>query len=144
MKKVLLGTLLAVMLIAGFVAAQSPNYENGPVWRVVYYRIKPGQEAACWKDFQENFKPIFELWKKEGVVTDYRIFQNPLKARPDDWDIVLWLAHPNYAALDQEAKIAAAYLKHYGSPEAAAAAAKKRSELRETVATHLVREVSLK
>lgn len=111
---------------------------------MVYYRIKPGQEGASWKDFQENAKPIFEQWKKEGIVTDYKIFQNPLKDRPDDWDVVLLLAHPNYAALDQEAKVGVAYLKHYGSPEAAAAAAKKRSELREVITTRLVREVLLK
>ena len=77
-------------------------------------------------------------------MTDYKIFQNPLKDRPDDWDVVLLLAHPNYAAMDQEAKVGAAYLKHYGSSEAAAAAATKRRELREVISTRLVREVSLK
>ncbi len=145
MRKVLSGTLLvATLLVANATLAQSQNNEAGPVWRMVYYRIKPGQEAACWKDFRENGKPIFEQWKKEGIVTDYKIIQNPLKDHPGDWDIALLLAHPNYAALDQEAKIAAAYLKRYGSPEAAAAAAKRRGELREVIATRLVREVSLK
>lgn len=145
MRKALLGTLfVATLLVANATLAQDQNNEAGPVWRMVYYRIKLGQEAACWKDFHENGKPIFELWKKEGIVTDYKIFQNPLRDHPGDWDIALALAHPNYAALDQEAKVGAAYLKHYGSPEAAAAAAKKRGELREVIATRLVREVLLK
>ncbi|MGH8694362.1 MAG: hypothetical protein ACREVM_09070 [Burkholderiales bacterium] len=145
MRKALLGTLfVATLLVANATFAQNPNYEAGPVWRLTYYRIKPGQEAASWKDFSENAKPIFELWKKEGIVTDYKIFQNPLKQRPDDWDVVLLLAHPNYAAMDQDAKVAAAYNKHYGSPEKAAEAAKQRRELREVIATRLVREVMLK
>jgi hypothetical protein len=29
--------------------------------------------------------------------------------RPDDWDMILLLRRPNYAALDQEAKVAAGY-----------------------------------
>lgn len=144
MRKALLGTLFVATLLVANATAQSQTSEAGPVWRMVYYRIKPGQEGASWKDFQENAKPIFEQWKKEGIVTDYKIFQNPLKDRPDDWDVVLLLAHPNYAALDQEAKIGAAYLKHHGSQEAAAAAAMKRRELREVITTRLVREVLLK
>ncbi|MBA3355566.1 MAG: hypothetical protein H0U18_06425, partial [Pyrinomonadaceae bacterium] len=100
---------------------------------------------ASWKDFRENAKPIFELWKKEGIVTDYKIFQNPLKDRPDDWDVMLSIGYPNYAALDMlEAKVGAIYNKHYGSPEATAAAVKKRADSREVIAIRLVREVSLK
>ncbi|MGH9838617.1 MAG: hypothetical protein ACREEM_07530 [Blastocatellia bacterium] len=146
MKKVLLGTLLFVtMLGANPALAQNPNTSDGPVWRLIYYRINPGQEAASWKDFRENAKPIFEQAKKEGVFLDYKIFQNPLKDRPDDWDVLLAIALPNYAMLDQlEAKAAALYNKHYGSPDAAAAAARKRGELREVITMRLAREVLLK
>ncbi len=146
MKKALLAALFLVMpLLTNEAFAQSPNSDNGPVWRLIYYRIKPGQEAASWQDFRENAKPIFEMAKKEGVFVDYKILQNPLKDRPDDWDVLLVIALPNYAMLDQlEAKAAALYNKHYGSPEAAAAAAKKRGELREVIAQRLAREVLLK
>jgi len=146
MGKALLGTLLIAMLLAAnATVAKSQDYQAGPVWRLIYYRIKPGQEGASWKDFRENAKPIFEQAKKEGVFVDYKIFQNPLKDRPDDWDVLLAIALPNYAMLDQlEAKAAALYNKHYGSPDAAAAGAKKRGELREVIAQRLVREVSLK
>ncbi len=146
MRKALLGTLFVAMLfIANATVAQSQDYQAGPVWRLIYYRIKPGQEAASWKDFRENAKPIFEQAKKEGVFVDYKIFQNPLKDRPDDWDVLLAIALPNYAMLDQlEAKAAALYNKHYGSPDAAAAAAKKRGELREVITMRLAREVLLK
>jgi hypothetical protein len=56
------------------------------------------------------------------------------KDRPDDWDMILLLRGPNYAALDQEAKVAAGCARHFGS---AAAAAKKRAEFREALATRL-------
>jgi hypothetical protein len=52
---------------------------------------------------------------------------------------------PNYAALDQlDAKGAPVVVKHYGSWEAAFESAKKRAELREVIASHLAREVSVK
>jgi len=49
--------------------------------------------------------------------------------------MILLLRRPNYAALDQEAKMAAGCAKHFGSQEAAAA--KKRAEFREAIATRL-------
>ena len=57
------------------------------------------------------------------------------KDRPDDLDMILLLRRPNYAALDQNAKMAAGYGKHFGSPEAAAA--KKRTEFRKALDTRL-------
>jgi hypothetical protein len=50
--------------------------------------------------------------------------------------------YPNFAALDQlDAKAATISTKHYGSREAMLEAAKKRSEIREVVASKLAREV---
>ncbi len=147
MRKALVGMLFVATLLVAVNAAfaQNPNYEAGTVWRMVYYRIKPGQEDAFWKDFREASKVVVEQAKKEGVMTDYKIFLNPLKDRPDDWDVMLSIGYPNYAALDMlEAKVGAIYNKHYGSPEATAAAVKKRADSREVITIRLVREVSLK
>jgi hypothetical protein len=49
--------------------------------------------------------------------------------------MILLLRRPNYAALDREAKVAAGCARRFGSP--AAAAAKKRAEFREALATRL-------
>ncbi len=138
--------LLALMLIvANTVSAQNPYREDGPVWRMIYFRIKPGQDAAFWKDFHETARPVFEMAKKEGFFLDYKVFANPFKSGPDDWDVLLGLELPNYAMLDQlEARAAALYLKHFGSAEAAAASQKKRDEYREVLSIRLVREVMLK
>jgi ABC-type sugar transport system substrate-binding protein len=143
MRKTLLGTVFVVAFLTAFPAfAQSPNFDPGPVWRVTYYHIKPGQGDAFWKDFRENTKPIFEELKKAGFISDYKAFTNPVTDHPGDWDVAISISYPNYAALDQlAAKGATIVAKHYGSRDAALEAAKKLNDVREVIASHLAREV---
>jgi hypothetical protein len=143
MRKVLWATLFVVMLLSALPSyAQSPNYDVGPVWRVTYYHIKPGQGEAFWKDFRENLKPVYDAVKKEGMLTDYKVWTNVTTDHPDDWDIAVGLLFPNWAALDQvDAKAATISTKHYGSRDAMLDAAKKRNEIREVVASKLAHEV---
>jgi hypothetical protein len=146
MRKVL-STLLftATLLMASATLAQNPNYDVGPVWRVTYYSIKPGEGDAFWKDFREHIKPLYDEYKKAGLIVEYKAFVNPVIDHPHDWDVAIGLLYPNYAALDQlDAKGASVVVKHYGSREAALEAAKKRADLREVVASHLAREVTVK
>jgi len=146
MRKVLWATLFLVMLQTALpVRAQSPNYQVGPVWRVTYYHVKPGQGEAFWKDVRENLKPVFESLKKEGMLSDYKFWLNDTTDHPGDWDVAVGFLFPNYAALDQlDAKAATVAASHYGSREAMLEAAKKRNELRELVASRLAREVTPK
>jgi hypothetical protein len=143
MRKVLWATLFVVMLLSALPSyAQSPNYDVGPVWRVTYFHIKPGQGDAFWKDIRENMKPLFEEYKKAGMISDYKVWTNLTTDHPDDWDVAVGILFPNYAALDQvDAKAATISTKHYGSREAMLDAAKKRSEIREVVMSKLAREV---
>ncbi len=143
MRKALLTTILAATLLAAFPAlAQNPNFEPGPVWRVTYYHIKSGQGDAFWKDFRENTKPIFEEFKKAGLISDYKAFTNPVTDHPDDWNVAISISYPNYAAMDQlAAKGASIVNKHFGSREAALASGKKLDDIREVIASHLAREV---
>ncbi len=143
MKKVLGISLLLATLFAAFPAfAQNPNYDSGPIWRVVYYRIKPGQGEPFWKDFRENIKPSYDSLKKEGILSDYKVWTNVTTDSPGDWDVAVGLMFPNWAALDvSDAKTATIVAKHYGSREAMIEAGKKRNELREVVASKLAHEV---
>jgi hypothetical protein len=44
MRRILWAALFVVMLLTALPSyAQSPNYDVGPVWRVTYLHIKPGQ-----------------------------------------------------------------------------------------------------
>lgn len=136
----------ALFLVALFAAvpsfSQNPNYDNGPIWRVVYYRIKPGQGEAFWKDFRENLKPSYEAIKKEGIIVDYKLWTNVTTDGPQDWDVALGLLFPNWSALDQgDSKAATIIAKHYGSRDAMIEAGKKRNDLREVIASKLAHEV---
>jgi hypothetical protein len=146
MRKVLsMAVLTATLLMASAMLAQNPNYDVGPVWRVTYFSIKPGQGDVFWKDFRENIKPIYDEFKKAGYILEYKAFVNPVADRPHDWDVAVGLLYPNWAALDQiDTKGASVVAKHYGGREAAIESGKKRSEIREVVASHLAREVSVK
>ena len=122
--------------------AQSPNYDVGPVWRVTYLHIKPGQSEAFWKDIRENFKPVYADFKKEGLISDYKFWLNDTIDHPNDWDVAIGILFPNYAALDTvDAKAATIAAKHYGSRDAMIEAGKKRNDLREVVASKVAREV---
>jgi hypothetical protein len=146
MRKALWATLFVVMLLAALpIYSQSPNYDVGPVWRVTYYHIKPGQGDAFWKDIRENLKPIYGDLKKEGLISDYKMWLNDTTDHPGDWDVALGVLYPNYAALDGlDAKGATIVAKHYGSRDAMIEAGKKRNDLREVVASKLAREVTPK
>ena len=143
MRKILWATLFAVMLpMALSMHAQSPNYDVGPIWRVTYYHIKPGQSEAFWKDIRENLKPVYADFKKEGLINDYKMWLNDTTDHPGDWDVAVGILFPNYAALDAvDAKAATIVAKHYGSRDAMIEAGRKRTELREVVASKLAREV---
>ena len=85
---------------------------------------------------------MYDEFKKAGLVTDYKLFTNPVTDHPGDWDVAFAVLIPNWAAIDQfDAKGATISIKHHGSREAALEAAKKRSEIRDVIASHLVREV---
>jgi hypothetical protein len=146
MRKALRATIFAATLLTAFPAfAQSPNFDPGPVWRVTYYHIKSGQGDAFWKNFRENTKPIYEEFKKAGLLSDYKTFTNPVTDHPGDWNVAISISYPNYAAMDQlAAKGATISIKHYGSREAMLAAGKKQDDVSEVISSHLAREVMSK
>ena len=143
MRKLLWAALFVVMLLTALpIRAQSPNYDVGPVWRVTYLHIKPGQSEAFWKDIRENFKPVYADFKKEGLISDYKFWLNDTIDHPNEWDVAIGILFPNYAALDTvDAKAATIAAKHYGSRDAMIEAGKKRNDLREVVASKVAREV---
>jgi hypothetical protein len=143
LKKVLWATLFVVTLLTALrTYAQSPNYDVGPVWRAVYYHIKPGRGEAFWKDTRENGNLVYKSLKKEGLISDYKVWTNVTVDSPCDWDVALGLLFPNWAALDQaDPKATTIVTKHDGSRDTMLEAGRKRNELREVVASKLAREV---
>ncbi|HWY56817.1 MAG TPA: hypothetical protein VNZ03_20285 [Terriglobales bacterium] len=141
-KTIAVVVFLVAVLGASSGFAQNPNYDVGPVWRVTYSHVKPGMGDAFWNDFRQHIKPVLDEQKKQGLISDYKAFINPTTNQPNDWDVAVAILYPSWASLDQiDAKAASITVKHYGSREAAFEAARKRSDIRDVVASHLAREV---
>ncbi|HZW93772.1 MAG TPA: hypothetical protein VFF64_12545 [Candidatus Eremiobacteraceae bacterium] len=136
---------LLLFVAAPAVVAQNPNYNNGPVWRVIYVDVKPGMGDAFWSDIKQNFRPIYDEYKKQGWVVDYKFYTNPVAQHPNDWSAAIAIEYKDWGTLDEMAEKAAAITeKHYGSRQAMMDAAKKRNEFAPTLSSSLAREVTLK
>ncbi len=138
--------LILILLTAGTpLVAQSPYYNNGPVWRVIYVHTKTGMSDLYWNDLNRNFKPIYDEFKKQGWVVDYKFYTNPVMEHPDDWDVAIAIEYKDWGTIDEMSEKATGIAaKHYGSREAMMEAAKKRAEYSTAVRSSLAREVTLK
>jgi hypothetical protein len=137
--------IVTLLLVAPTLVAQNPNYNNGPVWRVIYIDVKAGMGDGFWTDIRQNFKPIYDEFKKQGWVVDYKFYTNPVAQHPDDWSVAIAIEYKNWETLDEMAEKAGVISeKHYGSRQAMMDAAKKRNEIAPTLSSSLAREVTLK
>ena len=147
MRKMTLWLCFTLILLAvGMpLVAQNPHYNNGPVWRVNYVNVKTGMADQYWDDLSKNFKPLYEEYKKQGWIVDYKFYTNPVTERPDDWNVAIAIEYKNWGSMDEIAEKATSIVeKHYGSHQASVDAAKKRAEYATTIKSSLAREVTLK
>jgi hypothetical protein len=141
----LFSVILLLLVVVPTSVAQNPNYNNGPVWRVIYVDVKPGMGDAFWTDIRQNFKPIYDEFKKQGWIVDYKFYTNPVLEHPGDWSVAIAIEYKNWGTLDEMGEKAAAITeKHYGSRQAMLDAGKKRNEIAPTLKSLLAREVTLK
>jgi hypothetical protein len=145
MKKV---SLFVAIIVSAFVSMPlfaQENFTEGPVSRIILIHIKSGHTAEFWNDIRQNLKPIYEEYKKQGVISDYHFFTKATTENPEDWSVGINLTYKNYAALDDLAsRTDPITLKFYGSREARAAANMKRTEHASTVSSFLIRTVDPK
>lgn len=144
-------TLLSLpMLVLCFCLFSTPakaqeNFTEGAVWRVTLVDIKPGKNTEFWRDLRQNLKPIYEEYKKQGIILDYVVHIKSTTDEPGDWDIALMFQYKNFAALDGlAARTDPITLKVYGTAEARSTAGVKRTENGTTVASFLTRQITLK
>ena len=141
----LFSVMLPLLAVAHALVAQNHNYNNVPVWRVIYVDVKPGMGDAFWTDIKQNFKPIYDEFKKQGWIVDYKFYTNPVAQHPNDWSVAIAIEYKAWGTLDEMGEKAAAISeKHYGSRQAMMEAAKKRNEIAPTLTSSLAREVILK
>jgi hypothetical protein len=138
------GLLAFVLLLAPALMAQE-HYTEGPVWRVQLIRVKPTKMDAYLTSLRQSTKPLIEEQKKQGLITDYKVFLKETKNNPEDWDICVAIQYKNWAALDGlTAKGEAVRDKIMGGKQQAQDVADKRVEIREIISSELLQEIILK
>jgi hypothetical protein len=85
---------------------------------------------------------VYESLKKEGLLSDYKVWTNVTSDSPGDWDVAVGLMFANYAAIESSMPKRQLASPNITAPEMQCSeAAKKRNELRDVVASKLAREV---
>ena len=137
--------LIICFCLLGRQAMAQENFTEGAVWRVTLVDIKPGKGTEFWRDLRQNLKPIWEEYKKQGVILDYAVHIKATTDEPGDWDVSLAFQYKNFAAFDGlAAKSDPITLKVYGTAEARREAGVKRNEYGSTVASFIMRQVTPK
>jgi hypothetical protein len=143
MKKIL-GLLMLWAVLVPVVLAQE-HYTEGPVWRVQLIRVKPNKMDAYLASLRQATKPLIEEEKKQGLVTDYKVFLKQTKNGPEDWDICVAIQYKNWAALDgATAKAEGVRDKILGGKQQGQELGEKRQEIREIITSDLLQEIYLK
>src|SRR6201998_2515458 len=143
MKRVV-GLLTLLTMLAPALFAQE-HYTEGPVWRVQLIRVKPTKMDAYLTSLRQATKPLIEEQKKQGLVTDYKIFLKQTKNGPEDWDICVAIQYKNWAALDgATAKAEGVRDKILGGKQQGQELGEKRQEIREIITSDLLQEIYLK
>lgn len=143
MKKIC-GLLLFVCVVVPGLWGQE-HYTEGPVWRVQLIRVKPGQMDAYLASLRQSTKPLIDEEKKEGLITDYKVFFKSTQHSPEDWDIAIAVQYKNWAALDGlSAKGEAMRDKVLGGKSQLQSVMQKRQDMREIVSSELMQEVTLR
>jgi hypothetical protein len=144
MKKLSLCALGLLMIVAMQALAQE-HFTEGPVWQVSLIRVKPNQQDAYLASIRQKSKPFLDELKQQGLIMDYKWFLKGTKHDPQDWDMALGLQFKNFAALDGlTAKEEPIRDKIFGQKRAAIIVGQQREEIREVLATFLMREITLK
>ena len=134
-----------LLLFVGLPAIAQEHYNEGAVWRITFYKIKPNQEDAYFASLRQKAKPYLDQLKQQGIIVDYKTYLNETSSGHGDWDLALAVEYRNFASLDGlTAKVEAARDKFFGSKDSAQQVGQQRTEMREEVGSILIREVTFK
>lgn len=142
-------TVIAAVLFTSLWAMGRPAQERNneaPVWDFQFIGTKPNQRDAYLASLRQNAKPVWEEEKRQGLIVDYKIFNNLTQHDPQEWDIAVATEFKNFAALDgfegTELLIAS---KIMGSKSAATQEfGDKQVAMREIVSTKLIQGILLR
>jgi hypothetical protein len=138
--------VLLVLLVTLTPAAHSQeHYTLGPVQRIILLDIKPGKGREFWTDLRQTVRPLYDEYKRQGLIQDYSVGLKTTAEGPQDWDVALILTFKNWAALDVFAtKGDSVSMRYYGSYGKRSEAGARRSDAGTVISSFLVRGVTLK
>lgn len=137
---------LAGLLYATPIVAQtgSPNTTPTGVTRITLIRINRDHGPEFWQDVRQHLKPVYEEYKRRGIITNYAFETKLSSDNENDWSVVLAVTYPNYAALDDlTTRTDPVNLAHYGSPEKRTAANQERTKHGTVVQSFLLRNLGV-
>jgi len=146
MKKSVLILCAAIMAISTSVtrAQEDHAYTQGSVTIVSFVRTEPGMFDEYLRYLSNTYKKLMEESKKQGIVSDYAIYQATPRG-PQDADVILTVTYKNMAALDSvQARTDPIVKEIFGSLPKAASASADREKLRKQLGSQIVRQLILK
>jgi hypothetical protein len=146
MKKSILLLCGALLVISTSVtrAQEDHAYTLGPVTVVSFVRTEPGMFDEYLRYLSNTYKKIMEAQKKQGIVTDYAVYQ-ALPRDAQDADVILTITYKNMAAFDTLQASTDPLIKEvFGSLPKAASASADREKLRKQLGSQMVRQLILK
>jgi len=146
MKKPILLLLAAILTISTSVtrAQEDHAYTQGPVVIVTFVRTEPGMFEEYLRYLDATYKRLLDEYKRQGIVTDYAIFQATPRD-PNDADVILTVTYKNMAAFDElQARTDPALKQVFGSLPKAASASAERDKMRKQLGSQMVRQLILK
>ena len=146
MKKSVLIIFAAIVALSTAVtrAQEDHAYTQGTVTIVSFVRTEPGMFDEYIRYLSNTYKKLMEASKKQGIVTDYAIYQ-ALPRDAQDADVILTVTYKNMAALDSlQARTDPLIKEVFGSLPKAASASVDREKLRKQLGSQMVRQLILK
>ena len=111
---------------------------------LTFVKTKPGQTEDYFKSISASLKPIYEEEKKQKMILDYKIL-NADSADDRDFNVIIMVEYPNMGALEgSREKVEPIIDKIIGPGNARRDLATKRQDVREILATKMMREIWLK
>lgn len=145
MKRAIVGSLAAFVLIAGFAVYAQVNrpYHNGSVWDIAFIRMKPGMETAYLNYIAGAWKTQQEAQKKDGNILSYKVLTVE-GHNANEFNIMLMTEYKSLAAMEaSEDKADALAQKVVGDDEKQRQGYRERQEIREVLGNRLAREIVL-
>ena len=79
--------------------AQDDSYTEGSVWNVTFVRTTEGHFDDYMDNLRTGWRAVMDEAKADGTVLSYMVLSHAPRTR-NDWDLMLLVEYPNFAALD--------------------------------------------